>query len=136
MTTYPNQRRYQREPTLGDLFSDLSSKASLLVRQEAQLAKVEMSQKVSKAGRELAIIAVGATLGNAALLTLVAALILFLEPWLSLWVAALLVGIVLAIVAGILAWTGYEALKRIDPVPNRTVATLREDKEWLTEQMS
>jgi uncharacterized membrane protein YqjE len=136
MSTYSDQRRYQREPTLGELFSDLSSQASLLVRQEAQLAKVEMTEKAAKAGREVAYIVVGAVLGNAALLTLIASLILFLRAWISPWVAALLVGAALAIVAGIFVWIGRQGLQRIEPTPTRTVETLQEDKEWLAAQMN
>ncbi|MCA9972179.1 MAG: phage holin family protein [Anaerolineales bacterium] len=136
MTTYSNQRQYQREPTLGELFSDLSSKASLLVRQEVALAKAEMSQKATKAGREIAIIAIGAVLAHSAFLTLVAALVFGLAEWMSLWLAAFLVGIVLAIGGGIIAWTGYQTLKRMNPAPTQTIASLEEDKEWITAQMN
>lgn len=136
MTTYSNQRHYQTEPTLGDLFSDLSSDASLLVRQEVQLAKSEMTQKAAKAGREIAVIAIGGVLGNAALLILLSALVLFLEAWMSLWLSALLVGVVVAVLAGILAWTGIQALKEMNMAPSQTVASLQEDKEWLAQQMN
>jgi uncharacterized membrane protein YqjE len=133
---YTNPRRYQREPSIGELISDLSSNASLLVRQEMQLAKVEMSHKVSQAGRELTLIGVGGLLGNAALLALTAALILGLATWMPLWAAALVVGIGLAVIAGLLIWSGVESLKNIDPIPTQTVNSLEESKEWLTEQMN
>jgi len=135
MTTYSNQRYYQREPSIGDLFSDLSAQASQLVRQEVKLAQAEMTQKATRAGKEIALIAVGAVLANAALLALVYALILVLGTWMSLWIAALVVAIVLGIVAGILVWSGIDALKKINPAPTRTIATLQEDKEWLATQM-
>lgn len=139
MTTYSNQQNYQqtrqREPTLGELFANLSTGASVLVRKEVELAKVEMSQKAAKAGREVALLTVAAVLANAALLCLIAALVLGLGYLVPLWASALLVGVGLAIVAGVMAWTGLEALKRIDLRPRQTLETLQEDKEWLTEQL-
>jgi uncharacterized membrane protein YqjE len=126
----------REEQSLGDLFSDLSQKASFLVRQEVQLAKVEMKEKVATAGRELALIGVGIFLANAALLSLVAFLIALLSQWMAVWLAALLVGIVLAIVAGGLIWNGINTLKQLDPTPQQTVTTLQENKEWLAQQMS
>lgn len=133
---YANPGRYQREPTIGELISDLSSNASLLLRQEMQLGKVEMSQKASQAGRELALIGVGGLLGNAALLALTTALILGLAMWIPLWVAALVVGTGLAIVAVLLISAGIQSLKNIDPMPTQTIDSLEESKEWLTEQMN
>lgn len=135
-TNYANPGSYQREPSIGELISDLSSNASLLIRQEMQLGKVEMSQKVSQAGRELALIGVGGLLGNAALLALTTALILGLAMWMPLWVAALVVGTGLAIVAVLLISAGIQSLKNIDPMPTQTVDSLEEGKEWLTEQMN
>ncbi len=141
MTTYNDQRQYQRgpafsEPTLGELFSDLSAKAGLLVRKEVELAKAEMSQKAAKAGREIALLVLAGVLGNAALLILFAGIVLVLGLWLPYWAAAFIVGGVLAIVAGALAWTGVQALKEINPKPSQTIETLQEDKEWLTAQLN
>jgi uncharacterized membrane protein YqjE len=136
MTTYSNQPHYQREPTLGDLFSDLSAQASLLVRQEVQLAKVEMSEKASQVGREIALIAVGGVLAYSALLAIAAGIILGLGLLIPYWAAALLVGLVFAIVGGALAWTGVQALKNINLAPTQTIETLKEDKEWLARQMN
>jgi uncharacterized membrane protein YqjE len=126
----------RNERTLGDLFSDLSQEAGLLVRQELQLAKVEMQQKATEASREVAFITVGAVVANAALLSLVVALILGLANFIDAWLSALIVGIVLAIVAGLLATKGIQALREMNVVPIRTLTTLEEDKEWLQRQVS
>lgn len=133
---YANPGRYQREPTIGELISDLSSNASLLVRQEMQLGKVELSHKASQAGRELTLIGIGGLLANAALLALTAALIVGLTALMPLWAAALGVGASLAIVAGLLISSGVQSLKNIDPMPTQTIDSLEESKEWLTEQMN
>lgn len=147
MTTYtrPQQpiygaydtRRVEADPrSLGDLISDLTQNASVLARQEVQLAKVEMQQKVDEAKGNVAAIAAGAALANAALLALVAAAVFGLGLFMDMWLAALIVGAVVGIIAGLLIWRGIAALKEMTPVPEQTLATLEEDKEWLSRQLN
>lgn len=142
MTTYTRpQARYRETETtnprsLGDLFGDLSQKASLLARQEIQLAKVEMKEKATQATGEIATIVVGIFLANAALLALVAALVAGLSLFMAVWLAALIVSVVVGIVAALLVWKGINALKEMNPVPEETVTSLKEDKEWLTRQLT
>jgi hypothetical protein len=124
------------ERTLGDLFSELSQETSTLVRQEVQLAKVEITEKVAKAGKNVALIAGGGLIAYTGVLALVAALILGLATWMAPWLAALLVGLVFVGIAAVLIVTGLNDLKEIDPTPQRTVATIKEDKEWLTRQLN
>lgn len=123
------------EPGLGELFSNLSSQASLLIRQELQLAQAEMSEKASHVGRNTAFIALGAVLGQAAMLAIVAAVILALAQVMDAWLSALIVGVVLSIGAALLAQYGINKLKSIDPTPHQTIETIKENKEWLTRQV-
>lgn len=125
----------QDQTSLGELFSRLSTQASTLIHQEIQLAQAEMTRKASKAGRNAALIAIGGVIGLGAYLALVAALILALAQVMDAWLAALIVGVVLAIAAAIAVQYGVTKLKEIDPTPRRTVETMRENKEWLTEQI-
>lgn len=133
--TNTNYSTGYEQPGLGELFSTLSSQASLLIRQEMQLAQAEMTRKATRAGRNAAIIALGAVIAQAAFLAVVAALILVLAQWMEAWLAALLVGVVLAVVAGLLVQHGVKKLREIDPAPRRTLETLRENKEWLSQQV-
>lgn len=147
MTTYTRPqdsyfRAADREPVsdnsrgLGDLFSDLTQNASLLARQEVLLAKVEMQRKVRDAGGDIATIAVGGVLANAALLALVAAAIVGLSNYVDLWLSALIVGVVIGLIAALLIFRGVEALKEMTPVPEQTMASLEENKEWLSRQLN
>lgn len=131
-----SQSSMMDERSLGDLLSNLSKNASFLVRQELRLVKVEMKEKVAKAGKEIALVGIAVFLANAALLSLVAALIIGLANVMDLWLAAFLVGALLAVTAAILATLGIQALRQINPKPERTLATLEEDKVWLQQQMS
>jgi len=51
------------------------------------------------------------------------------------WVAALLVGVVVAGLGYVLLQRGLEALKHADLTPHRTVDSLKEDSQWAKEQM-
>lgn len=142
MTTYTRSQAEHRQAStsdqrsLGELFADLSQKASLLVRQEVQLAKVEMKQKAAEASGEITTIVVGSFFANTALLAFAAALIIGLGQFIALWLAALIVSVLFAMAAALLIGKGIAGLRAMNPVPEQTMTTLREDKEWLTHQLN
>lgn len=123
------------ERSLADLFSELSEQASILVRQEIQLAQTEMTRKATKAGRNVGVVVAGGIVALAAFYSIVAALILALSQVMDGWLAALIVAVTLAIVAALLVQYGLNKLKQIDPAPRRTIETMRENKEWLSQQV-
>jgi hypothetical protein len=132
----PALRTDRTEPTVGELFGQLSQDLSLLFRQEIQLAKAELSDKVSQAtGRVVSLVA-GALIAWLGALALVAGIILVLDQPVGLasWLAALLVGLVLAGVGAFLLRGALRDLKRLDLVPRRTVETLKDDVRWAKEQ--
>jgi uncharacterized membrane protein YqjE len=122
--------------SLGELFSELGNETSALVRQEIALAKVELTQKATKAGKNAAYLAAGAAVGYAAFLALMAALVFALGEAMPLWAAALIVGVVFAVVAGIVIYEGINNLKRMNVAPRQTVETLKEDAQWLKHQVT
>ena len=120
--------------SLGELFSELAQETSTLVRQEVSLAKTEMIQKASRAGRHVGILAAGGAVAYAGLLAILAGVIALLNAVMPLWVAALLVGIVVAIVGYVLVSRALDALKREDFAPTETIETLKEDQRWVKDQ--
>jgi hypothetical protein len=119
-----------RERSVGELFGELATETSTLVRQEIHLASRELSQKAAHAGRYSIRILVGGGLGLAGLMTLVGAIVLVVAHAMPLWASALLVGAVLAAVAYVLVRSGITAIKRADLRPTETIASLKEDKTW------
>jgi cbb3-type cytochrome oxidase subunit 3 len=121
----------RRDESLGDVARDLTRDVSLLVRQEVQLAKAEMAEKGRTAAPGVGMIG-GATLaGLLAGGALTAAAILGLAIFLPEWLAALLVGAVLAVVAYVLVKQGKERVAEAGaPVPEQTIETVKEDVEW------
>ena len=128
------QRRDER--SLGELFAELSRELTVLVRQEAELAKTEISQKASKVGKNVGFLAVGGAVAYAGFLALIAAVIIALGqlgvPW---WLSALIVGLVVAGIGGFLVQKGLSALKQVDPAPRQTIDTLKEDAAWAKRQV-
>lgn len=129
------QQVVKEEQSIGDLFSELATETSTLIRQEVALAQAEMTQKATKIGKDVGYLVVGGTIANAALLAIVGAVIVGLAHFISLWLSALIVGIVIAIVAGILISMALKSLKETNLKPKETVETLKEDAKWLKEQV-
>ena len=115
-------------PSAGELVSRVSEQVSQLVRDELKLARAELTEKGKKAG------IAGGLYGGAGLIALygvaafVAAAILGLAGPLPDWAAALIVGAVLFVVAGVAAVLGRrEAAQASPPLPQEAVAGLKED---------
>ncbi len=130
------QQLVKEERSLGDLFSELASETSTLVRQEVALAQTELTQKATSVGKNVGFLVVGGAVGYAALLAILAAAIIGLAYFVPAWAAALIVGVVVGIVAFLLISSALKALKETSLTPNQTVETLKEDAEWLKNQVS
>ena len=127
-------QQQKQEQSLGELFTNLASQTSTLVRQEVQLAKTEMTQKATSAGKDIAFLGVGGAVAYAGFLAIIAAIIILLGLVIPLWASALLIGLIVAAVGYFLVDKGLSQLKKIDPAPRQTIASLQEDKEWAKEQ--
>lgn len=124
----------QSDRSLGDLFGDLAREMGVLFRQEVQLAKVEMTQKATETGKNVAFIAVGGFIAYAGFLALLATLVIILAtvgmPW---WAASLLVTVIVLAIGGVLVSQGLNRLKQSNLAPTQTMQTLKEDGEFLKE---
>ena len=127
------ERRDDR--SLGELLGDLGSQVTTLVRKELELARTEMTDKASAASRDAALMGVGGALLYAGLLGLMAAIVLgLIEAGLDPWIAALLVGVVVAAIGGALVARGRSGLAITDLTPKRTIETIQDDAEWVKER--
>ncbi|MBA2701024.1 MAG: phage holin family protein [Chloroflexi bacterium] len=125
------------ERSLGQLFGDLSRQLSTLVRQEIDLARTEVTGKAGAMSRDAAFIGVGGALLYAALLAVLAAVTLLLvDAGLTPWLAALIVGIAVAVIGGALIARGRSGLSRTELTPRRTIETLKDDADWAKERIS
>ena len=123
------------ERSVAELFTDLSQQLSTLFRQEALLARTEVTQRLQALARDAVVIGIGAALGLAALMAGTAAIVLLLVQLnLAPWIAAVLTAALLAIVAGVLVQARLAAMRKRTVVPVETVETIKETAQWIKKE--
>lgn len=119
---------------LGQLIGDVANDLSTLVRKEFELARIELRDEARKAGRA------GAMFGATAL---AAYLALLLASFAAAWGLAevmptgwafLIVAVVYGIVAAVLYSRARREMRTVNPVPQQTVQTVKEDVQWAKQQ--
>jgi len=119
--------RARRRP-IGQLLGDFAEDASRLVGHELELARAEVTEQVDKAKAASAMFGAAAVAGLAALGALTACAILALALVVDGWLAALIVGGALAVIAIALALVGRSRMRAVSPpVPDRALKSVRED---------
>jgi hypothetical protein len=119
------------ETSVGELIGNISNDLSTLFRQEVELAKVELKQEASKAGKAAGMLSGAGFAGYLVVVLLTFALVAALSNVMDPGWAALIVAVLWGIVGGVLYSIGRKKLKTVDPTPRRTVETLKEDAQWL-----
>jgi MFS family permease len=123
------------ERSVADLLRHLSEQTATLVRQEMELAKAELSEKGKRAGIGAGMFGGAGVFGVYALGALTACLILVLATAIDGWLAALIVAVVYAAIAGVLALAGKRKVQQATPaVPEQTVDSVKEDVKWTKER--
>ncbi len=125
---------------LGALLRDLAEGSAELVRGEVRLARIELGAASGAAGKGTVLVATGGVLLLLGTLALFTGVILLIgDQWLPrdlYWLAALLVALITGGIAAWLAMRGRRALSPSALAPHETVATLKEDREWLKRRLT
>ncbi|BAL90245.1 putative integral membrane protein [Actinoplanes missouriensis 431] len=119
------------ETSIGEIIGNISNDLSQLFRQEVELAKAEIRQEATKAGKAAGMLGGAGFAGYLAVLLLSFAVVFGLGNVIDYGWAFLIVGIVWAAIGAVLFVNGRKKLKTVDPVPRRTAETLKEDAQWL-----
>jgi uncharacterized membrane protein YqjE len=119
-----------REKSIGELVSQLSSETSTLIKQEMALARAELTEQGKRAGTGAGMLGGAGVAGLLTLGSLTAMIIALLDTAMDLWLAALIVTVVWAAVAGVLALQGRNKIKEATPPAPQTVETVKEDVRW------
>lgn len=120
-----------RERPVAELLKQLANETTTLVRQELDLAKSEMREKAGKVGKGAGMWGAAGVTALLALGSLTAFLILALDGVMPNWLAALIIGIAYAAIAGVLYLRGKQRVEEAgSAVPEQTVETLKEDVQW------
>lgn len=123
----------------GELLRELAEGSAALVRQEVRLARLEVQEMFAGVGKGTAFVATGGVLALLGTLSVFAGFIMLVgDQWLrdNYWLAALLVTLAAGAVAGWFARQGMRMLSPAALAPDETIATLKEDREWLRRQLT
>ena len=117
-----------RERPIGELLGDFASETTELLSKEVELARAEIGLQVKRAGMGAGMFGAAAVFALLGLGALTACAIIALALTLDAWLAALIVGGALLVVAGILALLGKSRLKAVaPPVPERALRDVKRD---------
>ena len=125
--------------SLASLLRELRSETTTLLQQEVTLAKTELSEKLSAMGRNAAQLAVGGFVAYAGAIVLLFGLgdligVLLVhagvEPSLATWIPRVAVGLIVILIGWSMLAKAKKALSSETLVPEQTVQSLRENKEW------
>ena len=120
-----------RERPTGELLKELSDHTTTLVKQEIELAKAELGEKGKKAGLGAGMFGGAGLFGVFAFAALTTCIIAALEQAMDLWLAALIVTVVYAAIAGVLALQGRNKVQEATPaVPEQATESVKEDVQW------
>lgn len=137
--TFPQHHEREETRSLAGLFVELWRETSTLFRQEAELAKAELSEKVSQVESGFAALAAGGAILFAGLLVLLAAAVAgvarVLPPEHASWLSPLMVGLVVALIGGVLLAKARKDLRRTNLRPTRTMASVRADGRMVKEHI-
>lgn len=120
---------------IGTLVADLGRETSTLIRKELELAKTELVETATTAGRPVKLLAFGGAIANAGAVGVLAAATIALREVLPLWLAALAGGLVFSVLGLIVIQVALRNIKEIRPVPTQALQAMKENKLWLKQQI-
>jgi uncharacterized membrane protein YqjE len=120
------------DQSTSELVQRASEQLSRLVRDELALAKAELAEKGKHAGIGVGLFGGAGVLAMYGVGAMIATLIIVLDIWLALWLAALIVTVAMFLIAGIMALVGKnQVTKAVPPQPIEAVASVKADVEEL-----
>jgi uncharacterized membrane protein YqjE len=125
--------RMQR--SVPEVLEDIASNLAQLVRAEFRLAKTELKEGAEKVAGPGATLGAGLALALYGLGFLLLAAVYAMSLVMPGWLAALIVGAVLTVVAGIFVVAGGTKVKRANLTPDKTLRTLEEDVQWAKQRI-
>jgi len=123
-----------RERSAGDVLKDIVGNVQEIIRSEVRLAKVETTEEITKAKSAAIILGAGGVFGLFATGFVLLAAVYALSLVVASWMAALIVGVVVGIAAAIMISRGLDEWNSLNPKPEKTIETVKENVEWMKNQ--
>ncbi|MGE5636887.1 MAG: phage holin family protein [Nocardioidaceae bacterium] len=122
------------EKSLAELVQRLSQQMSTLVRQEMRLAQTELQQKGKRAGLGAGMFGGAGVVALYGVGAIVAGIVMLLATAVEPWLAGVIVGVALLLVAGLLALMGKKQVQQATPAaPERAIESVKRDVEQVKE---
>jgi len=121
--------------TVPEVLQDIVGNIQEIIRSEFRLGTAEIKEEAAEAAKPVATVGAGIIFGVYALGFLFLAIVYALSTVVAPWMAALIVTGITALMAAVLVASGRGQLKRVKVVPKRTIATVKENVQWATNQM-
>lgn len=131
----PEQGGFTPPGTVSGQIKFLMRDARVLVRQEMELARAEMNEKLSNVKRGAGYMGAAGALLFAGLLGLCAAVMWFLAIWIPLWLSSLIVSAALLVIGGLLFSSGKKNVEPDQLTPDRTMDSLKRDQRLVKEHL-
>jgi len=124
------------ERSIKEIVEALRPQVQELASKQVELARTELVPVARQAGIAIGLLVVGAVFALLFLVffSLFGVYLLNEVLGLSMWLSALIVSVILAIVGGVLAGIGASSLRSLDPKPHRTIRTFQQNVEWVKGQ--
>lgn len=122
--------------SIGELAGAVAGRMGDLVRQEVQLARVEMTDELKKGARASSILAAGGLLAYLALILVSVAVALWLDEAMHPAVAFAVVAAIHAVIAAVLISVGRNRIGQVSPIPQQAIESVKEDVAWARTQTS
>jgi apolipoprotein N-acyltransferase len=120
--------------SIKEIIEALRPQRQELVDKQVELARTELVPVARQGGIATGLLVVGAVFMLVFLIFISLTGVYVLHLFLSLWLSTLIVSGVLLLIGGILAGSGANILRRLDPVPHRTIRTFQQNINWLKGQ--
>jgi uncharacterized membrane protein YqjE len=136
ITMTDSARGHSPDPSVGQLVSQFSEQSSRLIREELELARLELTESVRHAGRGAGLFGAAGVVGLFGVGAMIATSIIALDLVLPLWAAALIVTVVLFAAAGVASLLGKREVDQVSPIPERAVENVKRDVHEVQEARS
>lgn len=120
--------------SFADILQDILGNLQNLIRSEVKLAKAEIKQEATKASRAAVVTVAGAIAGLYAGLFLLLAALFALWIVIPLWASALVVFGLTGLPAAVLLAAGIKRFRTVQPKPEKTIETVKENVAWMKQQ--
>jgi hypothetical protein len=120
--------------SIKEIIDALRPQLEELVNKQVELARTELAPVGRQAGIAVGLLVTGAVFLFVFVIFLSLSGVYALSLFLPLWASGLIVSGILFLIGGILAGTGANVLRRLDPTPHRTIRTLQQNINWLKGQ--